>query len=150
MAENHSGAASELIGAEPPTGFQRLLGYRLIEWREGYATVEMTVKSVHLNRSGVLHGGVLATLLDTACGYAGCWCPHPGRRRATLTLSFTTSYTGQISSGVVRAIGQKGPGGTRIYVCTGEVLDDSGRVIATGQGTFRYRRGSEQIEGTPQ
>lgn len=137
------------VAAEPRSGFQELMGFRLVEWRENEAVVELQVEPRHLNRAGVIHGGVLATLLDSVLGYAGCWCPYPGRFRSAVTLSLTTAFTGQVSAGRLRAVGRKGPGGTRIYVCTGEVADDKGLVLATAQGTFRYRTGSERPEGVP-
>ena len=137
------------LEAEPPSGLQTLMGYRLVEWRENHAVLELQIEPKHLNRTGVIHGGVLAILLDTLLGYAGCWCPHPGRYRSAVTLSLTTAFTGQANAGLVKAFGRKGPGGTRIYVCTGEVVDEAGRTLATAQGTFRYRTGSEQPKGVP-
>lgn len=134
---------------EPPTGLQGLMGYHLAEWSEGHAVAELEIGRAHLNRAGVVHGGVLATLLDTALGYAGCWCGVPGHHRSAVTLSLTTSFTGQARSGLLRATGRKGPSGTRIYTCTGEVLDPHGAVLAMAQGVFRYRSGSERPEGVP-
>ena len=111
--------------------------------------VELEIGRAHLNRAGVVHGGVLATLLDTALGYAGCWCAVPGHYRSAVTLSLATSFTGQARSGLLRALGRKGPSGTRIFTCTGEVLDPHGAVLAMAQGVFRYRSGSERPEGVP-
>jgi acyl-coenzyme A thioesterase PaaI-like protein len=92
---------------------------------------------------------VLSTLLDTVMGFAGTFCPHPGRKRTTVTLSLTTSFTGQCSSGTVRASARVAGGGTRVYACTGEVRGPDGTVLAVGQGTFRYRTGSEDPHGVP-
>lgn len=136
----------DILG-EPPSGFQGLLGYRLAAWDDGHAVLELDVGPQHLNRAGVLHGGVLTTLLDTVMGFAGTWCPYPGRRRTTVTLSLSTAFTGQASSGTVRATARKAAGGTRIYTCTGEVAGPDGTVLALGQGTFRYRTGSEDPRG---
>ena len=134
----------------PLGGFADLVGYRLGQWREDHAEILLDVGERHLNRSGVLHGGVLTTLIDTVCGYAGCYCPVPGRVRRAVTLSLTTNFTGQVGSGVLTAIGRKQTGGSRIFYCSGEVLDKDGMLLAVGQGTFRYRSGSESAEGVPQ
>ena len=56
---------------EQRVGLPVLMGYRLTEWSAERAVVELVVGPQHLNRSGVLHGGVLATLLDSALGFAG-------------------------------------------------------------------------------
>ena len=73
------------------SAFQSLIGYRLVLWEPDRAVVEYAMDPAHLNRSGLLHGGVIATLLDTASGYAGCYTLVPGRIRRTLTLSLTTN-----------------------------------------------------------
>jgi uncharacterized protein (TIGR00369 family) len=137
----------DLLGSEPQSGFQELLGYRLAEWEDGRAVLELDVEHRHCNRAGVLHGGVLATLIDTACGFSATYCPHAGRVRRVVTLSLTTSFTGQVRHGRIRAIAKKRAGGSKIVICSAEVLDSHGNLIAMGEGTFRYRSGSESPEG---
>ncbi len=128
-------------------GFQELMGYRLTNWREDLAILELPLGAQHLNRSGVIHGGVLMSLLDTACGYAGCFCPQPGRVRRAMTLSLTTNFVAQVKGGILTASGRKRPGGGRIFFCDGEIRDESGTAVAVGVATFRYRQGSEHISG---
>jgi len=132
---------------ERGSGLQLLLGYRLVAWERDRAVLDMPVTEAHLNRAGLLHGGVLTTLLDSASGYAGCWCPVPGRIRRTLTLTLTTNYIGQVSEGVVRVEGRKVGGGRRVFFTTAEAFDGGGKLVATATGTFRYHRGSEDEHG---
>ena len=95
----------------------------------------------------MLHGGVLATLVDTACGFAATWCPVPGRVRRVVTLSLSTNFTGQVRHGLIRSVARRVSGGSRIVFCHADVFDHSGKLLGTGQGTFRYRTGSEHPEG---
>ncbi|WP_232314856.1 PaaI family thioesterase [Oceanibaculum pacificum] len=143
------GLMETLIGLEPTSGFQQTMGYRLVEWREGYAALEMDVEPKHLNRAGVIHGGVAASLLDTVCGFSGCYCPDPARVRKAVTLSLTTQYLGQASAGTLRAVARVRGGGRKIFFCAGEVFGPDGTLIAAGEGTFRYRSGSEDAAGSP-
>ena len=138
-----------LLGGEPPSGFQQLLGFRLVDWRLDYAVIELALEGRHGNRSGVVHGGVLTTLMDTACGFSASWCLFSGRVRHLVTLSFTVNFIGQARHGTIRAIGRKRGGGNRIVFCAAEVLDGKDNLIAVGGGTFRYRGGSETAEGVP-
>lgn len=131
------------------SGFRDLIGFRVVEWSPDYSVVELDIAPHHLNRSKVLHGGVITTLIDCVCGYAGCHCTRPGHVRKAVTLSLTTSFTGQATGGIVRAIGHKRAGGKRIFVATAEVINDKGEVIAIGESTQRYRSGSEHPEGVP-
>lgn len=140
---------NDLLKGEPPSGFMDLIGYRLAEWRENEAVIELVLEHKHLNRAGVVHGGVLTTLLDTACGFSATYCPHPDRVRRVVTLQLTTSYIGQASHGILRAIARKRAGGTKIVFCQGEVIDEQGKLLATAEGTFRYRTGSELPDGVP-
>ncbi|GAA0585110.1 PaaI family thioesterase [Caenispirillum bisanense] len=131
------------------SGLQALLGYRLVTWEPDRAVVELEVGPQHLNRAGLLHGGVLTTVLDTASGYAGCFCPVPGHIRRTLTLSLTTNYLGQMREGLLRVEARTRGGGRRLYFVDATAIDGDGTPIATSTGTFRYHRGSETAEGTP-
>lgn len=134
---------------EPPSPFQNLLGYELVAWREGYAELVLEIRPEHLNRAGVVHGGVYTALLDTVMGFAGTWTPHVGRMRSAVTLQLSTCFVGQASRGLLRAVGQVAGGGRRIFFTRGEVFDQAGRLLAFGEGTFRLRSGSEEPEGVP-
>lgn len=135
---------------EAPTAFAELVGYRLEVWRPDYAEVTLALEAKHLNRNGGPHGGLLATLIDTACGYAGVYCTVPGNRRRALTLSLTTQFIARAEPGAtLTAIGRKVGGGRHVFFSAGEIRDERGRLIARGEGAFRYRRGSEAPEGEP-
>ena len=75
--------------------FGQMLGFRVTEWRDGFVRMEMDIRPEHLNRSGVLHGGIVSALLDTACGYAGTWCRKKGNVRWAVTVNLTTNFTGR-------------------------------------------------------
>lgn len=138
----------EHIKNEMPSGFRTLLGYRLAEWRDGFAIIEIDIDNRHLNRSGVVHGGVYATLIDAAGGYAGCFSGMPGPARRAFTLSLNTNFIGTTRSGILRAIARKTGGGARIFFASIEVVDQVGAVLATGEGTYRLR--GEKTHGPTQ
>lgn len=140
---------SELINGTELPGFHSLLGYRQSRWEETEAVLELELQPRHLNLGGVIHGGVLTSLLDIAMAQAGTYCPFPGRMRKAITLSLTTTFTGQCSSGTIRVTGRKRAGGRRIFNSTGEVHDDQGNLLAMAEGTFRIRSGSDRPEGVP-
>lgn len=56
------------------------LGFRLTEWKEGFARLEMPVRPDHRNTVGYLHGGVIASLLDIA----GAVCGSFGDRKSVV------------------------------------------------------------------
>ena len=124
----------------PQGGFADLLGYRLQSWQQDYAEISLAVEARHMNRSGVLHGGVVSALLDTALGYAGTFSDDPAVVRRAFTLSLNTHFVGTAAVGqTLTAIGRKTGGGRKIYFCTGEVRDQDGRLVGQGEGVFRYR-----------
>ncbi len=130
-------------------GFHNVLGYRQVSWDEEKAVIALDLKPEHLNMGGVIHGGVLSSLLDIVMAEAGTYCPYPGRMRKAITLTFTTTFTGQCSSGTIKVTGTRRAGGTRIFNSTGEVHDDNGNLLAIAEGTFRIRSGSDKPEGVP-
>lgn len=131
------------------TGFPGLMGFRFLEWQENRVVIGVPVGPRHLNVSGHIHGGVLATLMDVAGICSGTYCPYAGRLRRAITLTLTTTFTGQARRGLIRAIGTKRAGGARIYNSSIEVLDEHDRLLAMGEGTFRLRSGSEDPLGVP-
>lgn len=139
---NHDADRSDdaLVGRESPSGMQRNIGYRVTEWREDFARVELTIEEKHRNRSGRVHGGIIATLIDTAAGYCGCYSAT-GAPRYALTLSLTINFIGSPAGCRLIATGRRTGGGSNIYFCEVDLRDELDTAIATGIGTFRYRRG---------
>lgn len=130
-------------------GFAAHLGFEFLEWEPDRAVLGLEIQDWHLNLAGVLHGGILASLLDIAGAAAGSYCPYPGRIRKAITLSMTTTFTGQASGGHVRAIGRRRAGGSRIFNSSVDIVDAHDRLLAMGEGTYRLRSGCEGPEGIP-
>lgn len=94
----------------------------------------MPVKVEHTNTYGIIHGGILVTLLDTAMGYA-CHCAN--NNTPTVTLNITSSFIGNCTPGsVVTTVGRVIHAGRRTMVAEGTVHDETGKLLCTGQGTF--------------
>ncbi len=124
----------------PMGGFADLVGYSLGQWREDYVEIRLEVGSRHLNRSGVLHGGVLTTLIDAACGYAGCYAAAPEVPRRAFTLSLDCHFTAAAEAGDrLSASARRTGGGRQVFFSRAEVHDQNGRLVAQGAGVFRYR-----------
>src|SRR5688572_29072145 len=59
-----------VAGELPPPPIAALLKFELVQLSEGQATFAVEPKEYHYNPIGVVHGGLAATLLDSAMGYA--------------------------------------------------------------------------------
>ncbi|HEY2020115.1 PaaI family thioesterase [Paraburkholderia sp.] len=117
------------------------LGMTRTGWHEGYAEFRLNLQLGLLNRQRVLQGGVVATLLDAACGYAGLYSADPQRPIHGVTLSLTLNF---LDKGVGETVIGKGfleRKGRSIFFARGEAWIDSKTLIATAQGTFKYAGG---------
>ncbi|HVO03681.1 MAG TPA: PaaI family thioesterase [Candidatus Cybelea sp.] len=121
------------------SGFADLLGYRLTECKPGYAEITLKIGPQHLNRLSVPHGGVLATLLDSAAGFAAAFADDPANPRTLVTLSINTMFLGQARVGeTIVARGKRVGGGKTIAYATAEVTTTDGRDIARAEAVFKY------------
>jgi uncharacterized protein (TIGR00369 family) len=117
--------------------FLEYLDARHVGWKEGYAEFRMPIQPKHLNRRGVLQGGVVATLLDAACGYSGLYAPEDEPARHGFTLSLTVNY---LDTGLGESVTAKGfieRQGRSIFFSRGEAWVDDKILIASAQGTFK-------------
>jgi uncharacterized protein (TIGR00369 family) len=130
-------------------GFQKLLNYRLVIWEKDHAEIQLDATEHHTNRSGLLHGGVHATLLDSVAGLTGVFCTVPGNVIRATTLSFSLQFIAAGKTGLLRAVGRRRGGGSRIFFAAAEILDEDGRLLATGEGCYRYIPGFEPPNGAP-
>ncbi len=118
-------------------GYTGLIGLRLVDWREGFARMEIAVEDHHLNVQGVVHGGILATLIDAAGGFAGGYSGDSGFGLPRVTLSLQVNYIASVGEGVLSCTAQRRGGGRRSYSSTAEVTSAEGGLLATGQVVYR-------------
>jgi len=128
--------------AEPDYPFQTHMGFRMLGWKPDWARFDLALGDHLLNRHGIPHGGVYATLLDTVMGYAGCYTGDPDNRRTAMTLSLNTSFLGRATGARIFAEGWRTGGGQSTFFAEGRVTDEGGAVLATGSAVFRYRKGA--------
>jgi len=117
---------------QPRPGFAERLGARSEQAGEGRARVRFEATEEHLNPAGTLHGGVLATLVDTAMGQAV--------RSATdddvpATSQLTVTYLRPGKPGAVEVTASVRTRGEHLTVCEAEVEQD-GRALAHAVATF--------------
>jgi uncharacterized protein (TIGR00369 family) len=113
------------------------LGVELLEWQLDTCTLGLDIQPHHLNRQRSLHGGVIATLLDAACGYAGIYSPSGEVSRHAVTVMLNISYIGMVQGGRVKVTGRVTGSGRKIYFAAAELRRESGELVATAQGSFK-------------
>jgi uncharacterized protein (TIGR00369 family) len=124
-------AAGELPG--PPIA--AVLGFALVEVEPGRVVFAAQPGEAHSNPIGSLHGGLAATLLDSALGCAvhSTLAAGIGWTTLDLVVHFTRPITQE--TGLVRCEGVVLHAGRRVATAEGRVTDDAGRLLAHGTGT---------------
>ncbi|MFO1163469.1 MAG: PaaI family thioesterase [Reyranellaceae bacterium] len=137
------------VAAHQFRGFNGLIGHEVVSWRPGFVEMRLVVRSELCNANGLLHGGVLMTLLDSASGFACTFNDSATARRLSVTLAFTTQFIKAARDGDVLTIfGAWRPSTSQsTFAAETEIYDQKGDLIATGTGTFRYLKG-ERSDGT--
>jgi uncharacterized protein (TIGR00369 family) len=100
----------------------------------GVATWEYTVDPAHYNTNGVLHGGILMALLDTAMGHAVAALVAP-QGRFNAAAQFNIHFFLPVKEGLVVARAEVKKMGKRLAVAEAEATDAAGRVLALATST---------------
>jgi len=118
------------VAASP---FHAELGIRVTGVREGKVDLTLEGSDRHANLGGTLHGGVIATLADTAAGLAVRSQIEPGTGHVTVNLDVQYLRPGTL--GRVDAHGRVVRMGRSIAFAEADVVDGEGRVLARAQVT---------------
>ena len=123
-------------------GFNRLNGLKIVDWRDGSASLSVDLVPGHLNPLGLVHGGLCAAMLDVALAMTGSFRPLPENLLPGLTLSLTLQYLAplKLEDGSAMAEAWRTGGGKSIFYAEGKVLVPDGHLIATATGVFKPGR----------
>jgi uncharacterized protein (TIGR00369 family) len=126
LAENRIARIRETFTRVPYADF---LGLELGEIRSGEALIHLKVRDEFKQNQGVVHGGVIASLIDTASAFAVTTELEPGERVTTTDL--TIHYLRPVTEGDLQAKARIVRGGRRLFVISVEVSDSRQALIAT-------------------
>jgi uncharacterized protein (TIGR00369 family) len=133
-------------GELPPPPIGVLMNFRISELSEGHAVFTVEPAEYHYNPIGVVHGGVAATLLDSAMGCAVHSTLPAGAGYTTLEIKVNYIRPMTAETGVVRCEANIIHVGGRTATAEGKVLDEKGKLYAHATTTCLIFRGSEQAE----
>ena len=114
------------------------LGFKLIDWKEGYARLEMMVRSDHRNTVGFLHGGVISSLLDIAGAVAGSY--GDAIESVSITVNLNVNFMAPHQADTVVAEGELVRKTTSLFFAEARLLDpENNRLCAAATGTYKKK-----------
>lgn len=113
--------------------YLRLLEMKINQLEKGKAILSMPIiANKHTNLYGVVHGGAVASLADTAMGVA---CATLGNRVVTIDMNINYIRSGQAGTAII-GVGEVIHAGRHTMVVDCEIRDDQDNLLAKARGTF--------------
>jgi acyl-CoA thioesterase len=114
--------------------FHTWAGMEVVEASAGEVTVAMDVLDRHVNLQGLVHGGMLAILADTACGLSIRSAMEPGRLHVTTDMDI--HYLAPASPGRLLGRGKAVRVGRSLAFAEASIEDSEGKLLARAQARF--------------
>jgi uncharacterized protein (TIGR00369 family) len=114
--------------------YAKFLGLELGEVALGEATIHLTVRDELKQYQGVVHGGAVASLIDTAAAFAVLTEIETNERVTTADL--TIHYLRPITEGRMAATARIVRAGRRLMVISVDVRNDRNALVATAVTTY--------------
>lgn len=128
--------------------YYRHVGMRVIGYTESGSVMEVTVRPEHKNVWGTMHGGVLASLVDSCCGTA--IGPALGGDETAVTLDVRVQFFRPVREGTLTAKGRMVHRTQRYAIAEAEVHDQEGNLVARGSTIHSVvRRKGAGLTATP-
>ncbi|MFK8020079.1 MAG: PaaI family thioesterase [Pseudomonadales bacterium] len=140
-ALNKEASGKDLASARM-TGFNKSLGIEPIRAEEGESELGLLLRPEHLNSAQIVHGGVLASLLDCAAG-AAIFSVLPSTEFAP-TTTMSISYLSAVGEGTLIAKAKVQKKGRRMVYCESAVYSES-LLLATAQLSFMVMKRDESF-----
>lgn len=125
-----------VAGELPVPPIADTLGFDHFEVGDGWVAVTLRAQEFHYNPIGVVHGGVISTLLDTAAACAVHTTLAVGEAYTSLDLNVKFLRAMTLDSGLVRAEGRVLHRGGRTAVAEASLHDEKGKLLAHATSTM--------------
>jgi uncharacterized protein (TIGR00369 family) len=137
-------AVQDIVHASP---YPKLIGLTIGALEFDSCRIELTLRNDHMQPFGIVHGGVLATLIDTATFWAAfVRLPEDA---GLVNVDLKLNYLKAVVSGHLRAEGRCLRAGRQISYTVASVYDDDNELIAHGTSTMMSLPGKGLQVGIP-
>lgn len=114
--------------------YAKFLGLELGDVANGQVSVHLRVRDELLQNQGVVHGGAVASLIDTAAAFAVLSQIDVTERVTTTDL--TIHYLRPVTTGRMTATARIVRGGRRLFVLSVDVTNEADALLATAVTTY--------------
>lgn len=125
-----------LMRSNRPGTFSQINGIRIIEVGDGCAKGELEITESSMNPLGIVHGGLICTMMDQVTGVAAC-----SRGSTCRTINCEVRFMAPGVKGKLHAYAEAVRMGGSMAVMRAEVRDDAGALCAEGTYTLRLKPG---------
>ncbi len=137
MSDLHEQVVSHMMNHD---AFSRWLGIEVLELKEGYSKIKMTIREEMTNGFYVTHGGIIFSLADSALAFA---CNN--RNNLSLALECNISFLKQVNVGdELTADAKEIHNGRSTGVYSINVINQNNQLVALFKGTC-FRTGKNLV-----
>jgi len=129
----------------PDSPFDGLLGTEWISNDPDNAVARLPMKDEHRQPMGIMHGGVMASLVESLCSMATATAVVPDNRIA-MGQSISVNLLRPVSSGGIQVEAEAVHRGRMTWVWRATIKDFEGRVCAMAQMTMAIRDAPDGVD----
>jgi 1,4-dihydroxy-2-naphthoyl-CoA hydrolase len=135
----------EMINSAP-TGWVREMGLQFVEATADRVVATIDISERHHQGYGIVHGGVHSGIIETLASVGGhLFAAQSGR--AVAGLENHTSFIRAVRSGLLTATAIPLSRGRRSQVWQCDIVDEAGKLVATGRVRLHSFEPGEEIAG---
>ena len=114
--------------------YARLLGMEIVRLERGASVLSLEVRPELTRMEGIVHGGAIASLLDSASAFAVLSLLRPEEQ--TVTVDLTLHFLRPVTGGRIEARAKVLRAGRRVVTVSIEATDSAGKLVATALTTY--------------
>lgn len=125
-----------IAGSLPHPPMAELMNITFVAAEPGAVTFTCEPDESTYNPLGVVHGGLVCTLLDSVAACALHTTLAPGQGITSIEIKVNFMRPVRLSTGLLTATGRVVKAGSRVCFCEGTVTDGQGRIVASATSTL--------------
>jgi acyl-CoA thioesterase len=133
--EKYLAQVKDLVNRSP---YYQLLGIEIVKMRKGVSTLRMRFRKELTHALGMMHGGAIASLADSAVAMALITLVDPSDR--ITTIEFKVNFVAPVEEGKLTAQAKILHRGGKTAVGDVEVLNEKGDLVAKVIATYSIKK----------